>query len=447
MNEVLKATTGIRSELEWIRSVFEMRLEQYFNEKVLPVNLENGMPEFESLADEYREIIECYEGTTADRFLLGLSLIPHIDPSLLTEVIATGVKESGDFPIIGCVKGKTHRGYLPTGETALFLIAGTDVQKRMDVQKHFSNDHWVFQKQFVSFDAVKKGEPQWSGPLVAHEEFVELVLTGKVSKPVMSSDFPAKYITTDMEWEDLVLNDQVWDQIRDLELWLKHHKTLMDQWGMAKKLRRGYRVLFYGPPGTGKTLTATLLGKYTDLSVFKVDLSLIVSKYIGETEKNLSALFTKAENKNWILFFDEADALFGKRTEQKDAHDRHANQEVAYLLQRVEDYPGLVILASNFKSNIDQAFTRRFQSMIHFPMPKKEERLQLWQKAFPSQIQLSDDIDLQEIASNYELSGANIMNIVQYCCLQVLEDGVLVISKRLLVKAIRREYEKEGMII
>ena len=190
-----------------------------------------------------------------------------------------------------------------------------------------------------------------------------------------------------------------------------------------------------------------MLGKYTDLSVFKVDLSLVVSKYIGETEKNLSALFTKAENKNWILFFDEADALFGKRMEQNDAHDRHANQEIAYLLQRVEDYPGLVILASNFKSNIDKAFTRRFQSMIHFPMPKKEERRQLWLKAFPPQIQFSKEIDIEEVATNFELSGANIMNIVQYCCLQALEDRVLVISKRLLTKAIRREYEKEGMII
>ena len=243
-NEVLKTITGIHAELDWVRSIFERRLEEYFQKQNIEIDLEKGMPNLESLSPEYKEIIECFGGTITDRFLLALSLIPHIDPSLLTEVITTGIKESGDFPIIGCVKGKTHRGYLPTGETALFLIAGINFEKRMEVQQHFSNDHWIFQQQFVSFDTVKKGEPQWSGPIVAHEEFVELILTGKVSRPIMSSDFPAKYITTEMEWEDLVLNSQVWDQIRDLELWLKHHKTLMDTWGMAKKLRRGYRVSY-----------------------------------------------------------------------------------------------------------------------------------------------------------------------------------------------------------
>ena len=131
---------------------------------------------------------------------------------------------------------------------------------------------------------------------------------------------------------------------------------------MRKRVKPGYRALFHGPPGTGKTLTATLLGKHTGRPVFRIDLSRVVSKYIGETEKNLSRLFDKAEHKDWILFFDEADALFGKRTEIRDAHDKYANQEVAYLLQRIESYAGLVILATNQRGNIDEAFLRRFQA-------------------------------------------------------------------------------------
>ena len=141
---------------------------------------------------------------------------------------------------------------------------------------------------------------------------------------------------------------------------------------MKKVLKPGFKALFHGLPGTGKTLTAMLIGKKTGLDIYRVDLSQMVSKYIGETEKNLAKVFDKAEHKNWILFFDEGDALFGKRTNTKDAHDRYANQQVSYLLQRIEEYDGLVILATNLKNNIDDAFLRRFQSIIHFPMARTQ---------------------------------------------------------------------------
>lgn len=218
----------------------------------------------------------------------------------------------------------------------------------------------------------------------------------------------------------------------------------MDEWAIGRKLKPGYRALFYGPPGTGKTVTATLLGKYTGKDVFRIDLSMVVSKYIGETEKNLANLFDKAENKDWILFFDEADAIFGKRTGVRDAHDKYANQEVSYLLQRIEAYNGLVILASNFRNNIDAAFIRRFNSIVYFPLPKAEDRLLLWEKSLPDQIQLGKDVKLKEISGQYELTGSHIMNIVQYISLVSLESRNFVISKELMLKGIKRELEKEG---
>jgi SpoVK/Ycf46/Vps4 family AAA+-type ATPase len=202
--------------------------------------------------------------------------------------------------------------------------------------------------------------------------------------------------------------------------------------------------LFYGPPGTGKTITATLLAKYTGKEVFRIDLSMVVSKYIGETEKNLSTLFDKAENKDWILFFDEADAIFGKRTGVRDAHDKYANQEVSYLLQRIESYNGLVILASNFRNNIDTAFIRRFNAIIYFPAPKAEDRLALWEKSLPSQLKLSKENGLREIAEKYELTGSHIINIVQYLSLTALESRDFVLTKDMMIKGIRREMEKEG---
>ncbi len=183
-----------------------------------------------------------------------------------------------------------------------------------------------------------------------------------------------------MRWEDLVLHQSTTAQVDDIRKWLEHGRTLESDPVLAKKIKKGYRVLFYGPPGTGKTLTASLLGSQFNKDVYRIDLSQVVSKYIGETEKNMEKVFPQAENKDWILFFDEADALFGKRSNVSSAHDKYANQEVSYLLQRVEDYAGLIILASNFKNNIDQAFIRRFNGIVHFPMPDAEERLSIWQK-------------------------------------------------------------------
>ena len=201
-----------------------------------------------------------------------------------------------------------------------------------------------------------------------------------------------------------------------------------------------------GPPGTGKTLTAALLGKLTGRDVYRIDLSMIISKFIGETEKNLAQLFDRAENKDWILFFDEADALFGKRTGVRDAHDRYANQEVSYLLQRVETFGGLVILASNFKANIDEAFIRRFQSIIHFPLPRASERLKLWQQSLPTDMALAADVNLKLLSERYELSGASVVNIVHYCCLNALSRGVLTLTNEDLRAGIAREFGKEGKI-
>jgi SpoVK/Ycf46/Vps4 family AAA+-type ATPase len=336
---------------------------------------------------------------------------------------------------------------LPTGETAQFVIAGDDLEKRLEVQRILGSEHWFAQKRILWLEPVREGEPLMSGRLLLDPEIVELLTSGTVSKPRFSMDFPAEYLETGMEWDDLVLHPNTLRHIHEIENWITYNDTLLQDWGMGKKLKSGYRALFYGPSGTGKTLTATLLGKYTGKDVFRIDLSRVVSKYIGETEKNLSKLFDKAEHKNWILLFDEADALFGKRTDIRDAHDKYANQEVAYLLQRIESYNGLVILATNQRGNIDDAFARRFQTIIHFPVPRPEERYQIWSKAFPSQIVIAHDIDWQHIAARFELTGAGIINVMHYCAVEALADQSLCIDFKRLEAAILREYIKEGKVV
>lgn len=213
----------------------------------------------------------------------------------------------------------------------------------------------------------------------------------------------------------------------------------MEDWGLSRILKAGYRSLFYGPPSTGKTLAATLIGKKNNMDVYQVDLSMIVSKYIGETEKNLAKVFDLAENRNWILFFDEADALFGKRTSANTSNDRHANQEVAYLLQRIEDFPGTVILATNLRSNIDEAFSRRFQSVIYFPMPSKELRAELWRKMLPEEWIGENSEELVEVASESELSGGSITNVVRRCALNLVETKQRCLDKAVLVNALHKE--------
>jgi AAA+ superfamily predicted ATPase len=395
------------------------------------------MPLLESLQPSFEEFA-----------LLILALVPHCQPDFFSQRIGRYFPNGHDFPEFGGVKASQHRGLIPTGETAQFLLAGKDLHKRLAIQQLLcGSQHSFSQQQLLWLDSVPEGEPVMSGRLLISPELVELLTVGSISKPRFSMDFPAEALETELQWQDLVLHQQTQQQIQEIHNWINHHPTLLQDWEMAKKIKPGYRALFYGPPGTGKTLTASLLGKHTAKDVFRIDLSRVVSKYIGETEKNLARLFDKAENKDWILFFDEADALFGKRTEIRDAHDKYANQEIAYLLQRIETYNGLVILASNQKTNIDDAFARRFHSIIHFPMPRPEERFDLWHKTLPPQIKLAADIDLLQIATRYELSGAAIVNIVHYCAIEFLAHKHRKLELSQLERAIQRELTKEGKII
>ena len=204
--------------------------------------------------------------------------------------------------------------------------------------------------------------------------------------------------------------------------------------------------MFYGPPGTGKSLATALIGKQNNLPVYRIDLSMVISKYIGETEKNLSKIFNVAANKNWILFFDEADALFGKRSNIQSSNDRFANQEVSYLLMRMEEYEGLVILATNLKGNIDKAFLRRFQLIVHFHAPDKEQRYLLWKKSFSSNTKLADDVELEALSENFSLTGAHIMNAVRYASMMALKKGDDIITKENLFTGIKKELSKESSL-
>jgi len=248
-------------------------------------------------------------------------------------------------------------------------------------------------------------------------------------------------------WTDIVLPADKLRQLREVCNAAEYRSIVYDEWGFDNKLSlgKGLSLLFAGPSGTGKTMAAEILARELGLDLYKIDLSTVISKYIGETEKNLSRIFTEAATSNAVLFFDEADALFGKRSEVRDSHDRYANIEINYLLQRMEEYEGTVILATNLRKNMDDAFVRRIQFTIEFPFPNFDQRLAIWQRVWPVRTP-REDLDIDFMARRFEIAGGNIRNIALSAAFLGAEDGGCVRMKHL-IRATWQEYQKMGKVI
>jgi len=258
----------------------------------------------------------------------------------------------------------------------------------------------------------------------------------------------AQQIAPHYAWDDIVLPDDRLRQLREVHDQIRYRDLVYDRWGFDRKLAmgKGLDVLFTGPPGTGKTMAADVLASALGLDLYKIDLSTVVSKYIGETEKNLARIFAEARTSNAILFFDEADALFGKRTQVSDAHDRYANIEVSYLLQRIEEHQGVVILASNLRGNIDEAFVRRLHAVVEFPLPDVADRRRIWERIWPDATPRAADLDLDFLASQVQVAGGSIRNIALAGAFLAAADGGVVTMTHLL-RATQREYQKIGKVL
>jgi ATP-dependent 26S proteasome regulatory subunit len=255
----------------------------------------------------------------------------------------------------------------------------------------------------------------------------------------------ARKIIPSYDWDDIVLPEDQLAQLREMRQQAVCRSVVYGQWGFDRKLSRGkgLNALFSGPPGTGKTMAAEVIARDLRLDLYQIDLSQVVSKYIGETEKNLHQIFREAQSSNAILFFDEADALFGKRSEVKDAHDRYANIEVGYLLQKMEEYEGVAILATNLRQHLDEAFVRRMQFIVEFPFPDEEHRRRIWEVIFPREAPLGEDVDFGFLAREVKLAGGNIKNIGLASAFYAAGDG-RVIRMSHLIRAARREFQKLG---
>lgn len=447
--EILKANAAtLVGEMQWLAHVIDVRMKLYWGQETEYTDIRDiPIPSLQDDQSIYAGILKHYKVGFDERVILALALAPHIQPHLLDVFFTRNSVYERPVTEFGGVKGQNHNGFIPTGETAAFILAGNNLAQRFSLYHLFGTDHYFSKFKIVTLVCPQPPEPVLAGILSVEPEYLRLVTTGSAEKPGYQSNFPAKLINTHLDWSDLVLDEHTLEDVRHIRDWITYGDTLLNDWGLARKIKPGFRTLFYGPPGTGKTLTASLLGKSAGLDVYRIDLSQIVSKYIGETEKNLRYVFAQAESKNWILFFDEADALFGKRTQTSKRNARNTNQDVSYLLQRIEDYPGVVILAANLKDNLDEAFSRRFQSMIYFPMPGPEQRKQLWKSAFSDKSVFDNAVNINDIAAKYELTGGAIINVVRYVSLMALRCGTNVITARDLQDGIRKEFAKDGKLV
>ena len=292
--------------------------------------------------------------------------------------------------------------------------------------------------------AAAQDRALWAGRDITADDL--FALARDYSNPRLST--LAKKIEPRYVWDDIILAAEQKSILRELVATVRQRPKVLEEWGVGKKLASsaGVAVLFAGPPGTGKTMAAEVIAHDLQLDLYKIDLSSVVSKYIGETEKNLEKIFTEAASSNAILFFDEADAIFGKRAEVKDAHDRYANVEISYLLQRMEAYDGVTILATNLRANMDEAFTRRLHFAVDFPFPRVRDRLRIWQTLFPPDLPRAEDLDLAYFAKEFELAGGNIRNIIISAAYLAADNGQVVMHEHLLHGA-KRELRKMGRLV
>jgi hypothetical protein len=441
----------LEAELEWLARVIELRLQHYFHETTpgsppLPGTLAPP-PALRPAAGPYAAALHRHGLDPAERLLMALALAPQLRPQLLDVLASQNPTTQRPYTEFGACVG-AGGVILPTGQTACFMLGGDELAQRLAALQRLAPTQRLAQAGLLHLLAAPTADSAVQGLLqaivVPAPAFLAEALPGPALPPLADRTALATRVGTGLTWDDLVLPAATLAQLEDIGLWLSHGQRLLHDWGFGRRVGPGHVSLFHGPPGTGKTLSACLIGARCGREVHRVDLSLVVSKYIGETEKNLARLFDAAESNGWILFFDEADALFGKRTSVSDAHDRYANQEVSYLLQRIEAFDGVVILASNLRHNIDDAFLRRFQSVVQFPLPKAPERLRLWREGIPQAVRADAALDLPRLAQQHELSGGTIVNVLRYACLRSLARGDAVLRAEDVDEGVRRELLKEG---
>lgn len=396
------------------------------------------LDEFESPVSENKEIVQIYNSIS-----LQLCGYPYW-VILGSEKEWRGERLVGEKPCINVKLGDaTYADRVRIWKRIIENDSGfvSDIDIEDLAGKFRFNSGQIYQVIALARNLAKWREPQTG--LVTHEDLS--VAARRQSGENLNS--LTRKIQPSYIWEDIILPKDQMEELHEICNYVHHYHTVYDIWGFGRKLSmgKGLNVLFAGPSGTGKTMAAEVIANELKIDLYKIDLSSIVSKYIGETEKNLDKIFREGRTSNAILFFDEADALFGKRSEVRDSHDRYANIETAYLLQKMDEYEGIVILATNLRKNMDEAFARRMHYSLEFPVPEESDRFRIWQNVFPRETPLSKEADIRFMARQFKITGGNIKNIAVNAAFLAAGEGAHV-NMAHLIRATMREYQKIGKL-
>lgn len=452
---------ALQQDLEWLAQVLEERDEMFPENDDETYLFEHLLKEVEGSliqSNQYPDarytdlILEMHDQTAAffdleweedgwlilflqyaERIALLLTMTPYLRPELLDFFLKKS--SNGDrFVEFGEALSTSlnYHGFLPTIQTAIHILAGMNLERRAWVERIFSPDHFLIKKGVLKLGEITNDYPPSSRRLMLNEEYIDLLVRNQPYSPQYSQNFPATLLHTKKTWKDLILDEKTSILVEQAQKWVVHYDTVRQHKGVGTM--KGYRLLMSGPSGTGKTLTASLLGQAAGKPLYRIDISNIVDKYVGEATKRLRKVFDMAATHDWILFFDEGDALFGKRSSGGgSSNERYANQEVSYLLYKLEEYEGMIFLATNKGTAIDSAFERRFDSLIEFQKPNEYVRRELWQHFFdkPGVLQLAPEINKgnwRELAEKGKVSGAWIEKFYQYCLMQTTAKGEYSIS-------------------
>lgn len=400
--------TDLATELGWLKALITARI-AHANEQqsILWEGALANPPQLDA-GSAYGNFVNSNKLNVAERLALILALAPYLQPNLLAQLYMEG-------NAAGLARSPKTLRFAPSADTLWYLLQLPDTLTHLEHTHLFGANHLFYKKGVLFLGDPESGFAVYSGLLNLHAPYRELFLTNKPIQPRYSKEFPAKLLTTPLEWDDLLLPERTLHQLAEITTFHQQEAHLRQDPVLNKHLKAGYRAMFSGPSGVGKTLAAALLAKRMGLPIYRVDISQLVSKYIGETSQNLDKLFNLAEDQGWILFFDEGDALFGKRidtgeNDHKNAH--YANQEVAYLLQRIEDYNGFVFVATNKPNNMDSAFGRRFQNKVAFETLPADACIALWEQLLTREFTLGPDVNLMALNKLHHFTVANIYNVL-----------------------------------
>ncbi len=440
---------ALDQEIQWFQRVLETRLQLHFGkESQFEDILDISPPPITDSESTWAKFLDRYKPDVSERLAILLGLIPHIQPQILDIFFAKNAQFDRVFSEFGGKNNQQSGGFMPTGETLLFLLGGSQTEARVNALQLFQSDHFFAKDQILTLsDSTESGYPLKSR-LVLSTEWVNILLLGEDVMPVFTPKFPLREMERDLEETDLVLETETRRQIDDIRLWIEHRNTLREEWGMKGVIKTAYSVLFHGINGSGKKTAAVLLGKLTGQKVYEVEPSLLQSSHIDESVARIASLFRSASLQNGILYFDEADALFGKRTNLQPKNTDSFNQQLgALLLTHLEGFAGVVIFATESVEDLDERILRRFHKLIRFAILSVSQRLQLWQQNIPEKATLADDVNLAKLAQDFELNAGSIVNVISDAALQALASGTDEITLMSLRRGIRKELVKMGKIV